>query len=367
MSKKFEDHWHKEYRLNRETLEKQKEQIAELKELHKHQSENDQIIFQDVYKQINELKEEVGLHDRLLTHYKEHIGNLEEVLRDEFNFRVKWCAKAINMDSLEGILRPEQITHLEEQVGFYLKLLEKLDAPKETEKKEIPSENLRTCSECQKIFKSIELRKNHEFLIHGIGEFIKDSEGNEPCPICFGDKLDDLNQIEDEDKRYHAIQDFINGLLNSEGEKEEDSHSKERVDGDVSARGNNLASDSKLPEPNIPIRENGDDVLFYDPCSACKFEPTDSQDLCSKNCFVKTDGHRSAWEPKEKTEPEKFPKVVYQLGTDSKEYVELKKKYDKLIEGFIKFIDHFEGRYEGNKCGECWEYWKTIKEHYNGV
>ncbi|GAH46882.1 unnamed protein product, partial [marine sediment metagenome] len=40
---------------------------------------------------------------------------------------------------------------------------------------------------------------------------------------------------------------------------------------------------------------------------------------------------------------------------------------DNLIEGFIKFIDHFEGRYEGNICGECLEYWKTIKEHYKGV
>lgn len=38
-----------------------------------------------------------------------------------------------------------------------------------------------------------------------------------------------------------------------------------------------------------------------------------------------------------------------------------------LIEGFIKFIDHFEERYEGNKCGECLEYWKTIKEHYKGA
>ena len=39
----------------------------------------------------------------------------------------------------------------------------------------------------------------------------------------------------------------------------------------------------------------------------------------------------------------------------------------ELIGRFIKFIDHFEERYEGNKCGECLEYWKTIKEHYKGA
>jgi len=38
---------------------------------------------------------------------------------------------------------------------------------------------------------------------------------------------------------------------------------------------------------------------------------------------------------KELIEPEKYPKVVYQLGSDSKEYIELKKKYDKLIEDIL--------------------------------
>lgn len=83
--------------------------------------------------------------------------------------------------------------------------------------------------------------------------------------------------------------------------------------------------------------------------------------ICGHGCT------KPALKPKKKTEPEKFPKVVYQLGSDSKEYVELRKKHDKLIEGFIKFIDHFEERYEGNKCGWCLEYWKAIKEHYKGV
>lgn len=90
-------------------------------------------------------------------------------------------------------------------------------------------------------------------------------------------------------------------------------------------------------------------------------------ELCKGDC-----GTCPYYEPE--TEPELintseplYPKVVYQLGSDSKEYIELKKKYDNLIEGFINFIGHFEERYEGNKCGECLEYWKTIKEHYKGV
>ena len=170
-------------------------------------------------------------------------------------------------------------------------------------------------------------------------------------------------------------------------EKEVVSRPKERVGGDVSVRGNNLTTDSKLPELD---------------CSECKFSFGHYNSYCSHKGLCL---HGDKFEPKEKlpepnlcdscklwvanfdpegnecenymkegcpklkekTEPEKYPKVVYQLGSDSKEYMELKEKYDKLIEGFIKFIDRFEGRYEGNICGECLEYWKTIKEHYKGV
>ena len=42
---------------------------------------------------------------------------------------------------------------------------------------------------------------------------------------------------------------------------------------------------------------------------------------------------------KREAEPEKdrkYPKVVYQLGSDSSEYIELKKKFDKLTEDFLK-------------------------------
>ncbi|GAJ04999.1 unnamed protein product, partial [marine sediment metagenome] len=125
--------------------------------------------------------------------------------------------------------------------------------------------------------------------------------------------------------------------------------------GDISSL--HESDDSKLPEPICPFC--GRKLIYYKQVWTCGHG-------CTK----------PALKPKErpKTKPELintseplYPKIVYQLGTDSKEYVELKKKYDKLIEGFIKFIDHFEERYEGNKCGECLEYWKTIKEHYKGA
>ncbi len=47
-------------------------------------------------------------------------------------------------------------------------------------------------------------------------------------------------------------------------------------------------------------KESGGDVLFTNPCATCGFEPADNQDLCSVNCFIKTDGTRSAWKLKEK-------------------------------------------------------------------
>lgn len=44
------------------------------------------------------------------------------------------------------------------------------------------------------------------------------------------------------------------------------------------------------------------------------------------------------------TEPEKeYPKVVYQLGSDSKEYIELKEKYDKLIEDIQDDLEEIMG------------------------
>ena len=39
---------------------------------------------------------------------------------------------------------------------------------------------------------------------------------------------------------------------------------------------------------------------------------------------------------KDEKPPEPYPKVVYQLGTDSKEYFELKEAYDKLISDFVE-------------------------------
>jgi len=44
-------------------------------------------------------------------------------------------------------------------------------------------------------------------------------ESKEFCPICYGERLGELNDIEDKEKRYHAIQDFINEEIINGGEK----------------------------------------------------------------------------------------------------------------------------------------------------
>jgi len=113
--------------------------------------------------------------------------------------------------------------------GKLVKNLEKLDSKP---KKEIPSECLRTCSECQKIFESIELRKNHEALIHGIGIY-KDSEGEKTvldlkkgqnpqqlcekckfesdCPHAHADTIDMLgcDSYEEKEFEFQLVKKFI--------------------------------------------------------------------------------------------------------------------------------------------------------------
>ena len=117
--------------------------------------------------------------------------------------------------------------------------------------------------------------------------------------------------------------------------------------GDV---GSNPTENSKLPEVFCPFC--GRKLIRYKQAW-----------ICGHGCT------KPALKPKEKNEPKNDEpwecpichKTVY-IG-----YTVHRHCLDKLIEGFIKFIDHFEERYEGNKCGECLEYWKTIKEHYKGA
>jgi flagellar hook-associated protein FlgK len=67
--------------------------------------------------------------------------------------------------------------------------------------------------------------------------------------------------------------------------------------------------------------------------------------------------------PMEETEPErKHPKVVYQLGSDSKEYIELKEKYDKLIKEFSeKLFSIFECVSLSETERKCAEYLKEYE------
>lgn len=154
-------------------------------------------------------------------------------------------------------------------------------------------------------------------------------------------------------------------------------------------------NDSKLPEPkeekcrlikNAKSDPNWDGSLNAElckgDCETCPYcEPRFPEVFCPF-CGRKLIRCKQAWicghgctkpalKPKErpKTKPENDEpwecpichKTVY-IG-----YTVHRHCLDKLIEGSIKFIDHFEGRYEGNICGECLEYWKAIKEHYKGA
>ena len=68
-----------------------------------------------------------------------------------------------------------------------------------------------------------------------------------------------------------------------------------------------------------------------------------------------------------KNEPgKKYPKVVYQLGSDSKEYIELKKKYDKLIEEFEKIIDWIEEEYNEQGKISIKHYLERARERLRG-
>jgi len=61
---------------------------------------------------------------------------IEAILRENYKFRIKWCEKALELDVNTGMLMEDQVTHLKAQIAFYKELLEKLESPKKTEKKE---------------------------------------------------------------------------------------------------------------------------------------------------------------------------------------------------------------------------------------
>jgi len=126
-----------------------------------------------------------------------------------------------------------------------------------------------------------------------------------------------------------------------------------------------LKPEEKLPEP-IKACFN---CYYFKISSKCQNRHAYSY----KEFFYTTikTGICNNWRPKKKTEPEKefeFQLVEKFIPPRNIKCTDcMNNPVPKLIEGFIKFIDHFEERYEGNKCGECLEYWKIIKEHYKGA
>ena len=65
--------------------------------------------------------------------WNDNLTKLEEVLQNQLKFRIKWSEKAIFVDGAER-LSLDQVAHLEDQIKFYGKLLEKLARQTEREK-----------------------------------------------------------------------------------------------------------------------------------------------------------------------------------------------------------------------------------------
>lgn len=147
-------------------------------------------LHREAKKEINELKERIGEIDKILIAITEGrilelntINNIQKALREFF-----------------------------EDHGLFL-YVEKLDG-------KIPIEP--ELMERIMSVKSIPMDKTEKkpnIKHDGIITRVK-TEPEPKCPIYFGDKLGVLNQIKDEEKRYHAIQDFINEEIINEPRKD---------------------------------------------------------------------------------------------------------------------------------------------------
>lgn len=90
-----------------------------------------------------------------------------------------------SMDLAESIITTITAIPDREEFNKYIRKIGELRERLDSTKKEIPSECLRTCCECQKIFESIELRKEHERIIHGLKfDIEKLPEPIDPCISC---------------------------------------------------------------------------------------------------------------------------------------------------------------------------------------
>jgi DNA-directed RNA polymerase subunit RPC12/RpoP len=122
------------------------------------------------------------------------------------------------------------------------------------------------------------------------------------------------------------------------------------------SEGNSPLLNSKFPEPP-----------FYEcmKCNSIHHSLALNQDDEGNNICPDC-GSKNFKTPKEKPEPEAFPKIVYQLGSDSKEYIELKEKYDKLIEDFKVDINEYLNSTNIEKGTRDYRYWWGRLTHWKG-
>ncbi len=120
--------------------------LNELKELHKHQSENDQIIHIEIYRMIKELKDEVNndawnkIHDYHKT--QDDYIRVKEVLRDDYKFKIEKLPDNELKKHYEKLLEKldGKVDHFKEwQKNIKVHNLDDLDRQTERIRKEVPN------------------------------------------------------------------------------------------------------------------------------------------------------------------------------------------------------------------------------------
>lgn len=197
--------------------------------------------------------------------------------------------------------------------------------PIDSGKKEILSENLRTCSECQKIFESIKLRKEHEKIIHGL--HLHNPDGTLKVP----EKKEYIASLNDP-KAFEAVN---LGTLErtrvkgSKGEKEAitDKEIEEMtgINATVIKALIPEIKDSKLPEPKLILNE-----LMGELDNALEIEPREN-DLP----YYLPNGYVLMYKGKAHITKEAFKQEINKNYQEQiSEFVEFLKFKSSILEGF---------------------------------
>jgi hypothetical protein len=168
---------------------KRKEELNELKE----ENEKNIACQNALAKEINELKKKfVKLDDFMGIELEKELHELKDVLSSHITSNTKRHIGMLDdINDLKDVLREFFDKH------DYKYYLDKLGGDKHWSNYAEPGE--------------IEKILDEEY----------GGESKEFCPICYGERLGELNDIEDKEKRYHAIQDFINEEIINGGETSE--------------------------------------------------------------------------------------------------------------------------------------------------